>query len=59
MKVEAWATSIAFIVTGAFIVWPTPYLMALFAFLVQPLFLIVCILYLCRVFRELRKKDVL
>ncbi len=58
-KVEAWAAIIAFIVTAAFILWPTPYLMALFAFFAQPLFLIVVILFLHRVFKELRRKQVL
>ena len=59
LKVEAWAAIVAFVMTAAFIVWPSPYLMAVFIFLAQPLFLIVFILYLRRVFRELRKKDVL
>ena len=58
-KVEAWAAIIAFIVTAAFILRPTPYLMALFAFFAQPLFLIVVILFLHRVFKELRRKQVL
>ncbi|MCH8273318.1 MAG: hypothetical protein IH851_00815 [Armatimonadetes bacterium] len=59
LRVEAWAAIIAFITTAAFIVWPNPYFMALFAFFAQPLFMIVALLYLRRVFRELRKKDVL
>ena len=58
-KVEGWAAIIAFIVTAAFILWPTPNLMALFAFFAQPLFLIVFLLYLRRVFKELRRKQVL
>ncbi len=59
LRVEAWAAIIAFGTTAAFIVWPTPYLMALFAFFAQPLFAIVAFLYLRRVFKELREKDVL
>lgn len=58
-KVQAWAAIIAFIVTAAFILWPSPYFMALFAFFAQPLFLIVILLYLRRVFKELRGKQVL
>ena len=59
LRVEAWAAIIAFSTTAAFIVWPNPYLMALFVFFAQPLFAIVAFLYLRRVFRELREKDVL
>ena len=59
LRVEAWAAIVAFVTTAAFIVWPTPYLMALFAFFAQPLFAIVAFLYLRRVFKELREKDVL
>ena len=59
LRVAAWAAIVAFGITAAFIVWPNPYLMALFVFFAQPLFAIVAFLYLRRVFRELRKKDVL
>ena len=58
-KVEAWAAMVAFLITIAFILWPSPYLMALFAFFAQPLFLIVGLLYLRRVFKELKQKKVL
>jgi hypothetical protein len=50
---------VAFAITTAFVVHPTPYLMLAFAFFAQPLFLIVVVLYLRRVFRELREKEVL
>jgi hypothetical protein len=43
----------------AFVLYPSPYLMALFAFFAQPLFLIVAVMYLRRVFHELRQKDVM
>ena len=40
-------------------IWPIPYLMLAFSFFAQPLILIVILLYLRRVFRELREKEVL
>ncbi len=58
-KVEAWAAMVAFLITMAFILWPSPYLMALFAFFAQPLFLIVGLIYLRRVFKELKQRQVL
>jgi hypothetical protein len=50
---------VALVVTILFVLWPTPYLMALFTFFAQPLFLIVAVLYLRRVFRELHEKEIL
>jgi hypothetical protein len=58
-KVEAGAGMFAFGVTAAFICWPSSFLMAVFAFFIQPLFLILAFLYLRRVFRELRSRKVL
>ncbi len=59
LKVEAWTALVAFAITAAFIVWPSPYLMAAFAFFAQPLFLIAAFLYGRRVFLDLRRKKVL
>jgi cytochrome bd-type quinol oxidase subunit 2 len=61
MKLElpAYLAIIAFGITTAFVLFPTPYLMLAFAFFAQPLFLMVVILYLRRVFRELREKEVI
>ena len=59
LALPAYLGMVAFAITTAFVVWPTPYLMLAFTFFVQPLFLIVIVLYLRRVFRELREKEVL
>jgi len=59
LKVEAWTAMVAFAITGLFIIWPSPYLMAAFAFFAQPLFLIAAGLYSRHVFAELRRKKVL
>ena len=50
---------IALAITTAFVISPTPYLMLAFSFFAQPLILLVILLYLRRVFRELREKEVL
>jgi hypothetical protein len=59
LRWEAMCAVVAFALTLAFILVPGPYAMALFTFVAQPLFLIVGLLYLGRVFTELRAKDVL
>jgi hypothetical protein len=59
LALPAYLGMVAFAITTAFVIWPTPYLMLAFAFFAQPLFLIVVLLYLGRVFRELREKQVL
>ena len=59
LTVQAVGAIIALVITTLFVVQPRPLLMALFAFVAQPLFLIVGLMYLGRVFRELRDKDVL
>jgi hypothetical protein len=59
LKLPAVLAIVALLITMAFVLWPTPYLMLAFAFFAQPLFLIVIILYLRRVFRDLREKEVL
>ena len=59
LTVQAVGAIIAMVITTLFVVRPTPLLMALFVFVAQPLFLIVALMYLGRVFRELREKDVL
>ena len=58
LRVEAGGAILAFIITGLFVVWPNPYFMALFCFLAQPLYVIVIVLYLHRVFQELRAKGI-
>jgi len=59
LTVPAVGAIVAFVITTLFVVHPVPMLMALFTFVAQPLFLIVGLLYLGRVFTELREKDVL
>lgn len=59
LTVQAVGAIIGLVLTTLFVVHPTPTLMALFVFVAQPLFLIVGLMYLGRVFRELREKDVL
>jgi hypothetical protein len=59
LRLQAFLAIIALLVTTAFVVHPSPYLMALFVFFAQPLFVIVAVMYLRRVFRELREKEVL
>jgi len=59
LTAPAWLAILAFAITTAFVLHPTPYLMLAFAFFAQPLFLIVAILYFRRVFRELREKEVM
>jgi len=59
LTVQAVGALIALVITTLFVVRPVPLLMALFVFVAQPLFLIVAVMYLGRVFRELREKDVL
>jgi hypothetical protein len=56
---EAWAAMIAFIISLAFIWIPGPYLMGAFTFIAQPLFLIALVGYGVKVFRELRRREVL
>jgi hypothetical protein len=58
LRVEAGGAILAFMITALFVLWPQPYLMALFAFFAQPLYVIVVLLYLHRVFQELRAKSV-
>jgi len=59
LTVQAVGAIVGFLVTTLFVVHPTPSLMALFVFVAQPLFLIVGLMYLKRVLRELRERDVL
>jgi hypothetical protein len=59
VRLPALLAIVALLITTAFVVYPSPYLMALFAFFAQPLFVIVAVLYLRRVFRELREKEVM
>ena len=59
LTVPAVGAIVAFIITTLFVVYPAPVLMALFTFVAQPLFLIVGLLYLGRVFTDLRSRDVL
>jgi hypothetical protein len=59
LTVQAVGAIIGFVLTTLFVAHPTPALMALFVFVAQPLFVIVGLMYLARVLRELREKDVL
>lgn len=59
LRMPAIGALIAFAITTLFVVWPGPYLMLAFAFFAQPLFLVAAILYLRRVFHELRNRDVI
>ncbi len=59
LRFEALLALVAFVLTGAFVMWPVPYLMVLFTFVAVPLFLIAALFYVGRVVRDLRKKDVL
>ena len=59
LTVQAVGAILAFLITTLFVVHPAPLLMALFTFVAQPLFLIVGLMYVARVLRELRDKDVL
>ena len=59
LTVQAVGAIIGFAITTLFVIHPGPLLMALFAFVAQPLFLIVGLMYLGRVLQELRAKDVL
>jgi hypothetical protein len=59
LTVQAVGAIIGLVITTLFVVRPVPLLMALFTFVAQPLFLIVGLMYVGRVLRELREKDVL
>jgi hypothetical protein len=59
LRLPALLAILGFVVTTAFVMYPSPYLMLAFTFFAQPLFLIVIVLYLRRVLRELREKEVL
>lgn len=59
LTVPAIGAIVALVITTLFVASPSPHLMALFAFVAQPLFLIVALLYLGHVFRDLREKDIL
>lgn len=59
LRVEAYAALLGFLATAAFLVDQNPYLMAFFAFFVQPLFALAAGLYLVRVVRDLRDRKVL
>ncbi len=59
LTMPACGAILAFIISLIFILSPTPYMMVLFAFFAQPLFIIVGLLYFRRVFLELRGRDIL
>ena len=59
LRFEAAAAIVAFAISVAFILSPTPYVMVLFTFVAVPLFAMVAAFYLAHVLRELRRKDVL
>ena len=55
---ESWAAIVAFLIALIYIWAPGPYPMGAFTFIAQPLFLLALLSYLFKVFRELRKHDV-
>jgi hypothetical protein len=60
LRLQALLAIVAFVVSVLFVLRPSsPHLMALFIFFAQPLFLIVAVMYLRRVFKELRERKVL
>jgi hypothetical protein len=60
LRLQALLAIVALVVSVLFVLRPSsPYLMALFIFFAQPLFLIVAVMYLRRVFKELRERKVL
>jgi hypothetical protein len=55
LRLQALLATVAFTVSILFVLRPSsPYLMALFIFFAQPLFLIVAVMFLSRVAKELR-----
>jgi hypothetical protein len=60
LRLQALLAIVAFAVSVLFVLRPSsPHLMALFIFFAQPLFLIVAVVFLRRVVRELREREVL
>jgi hypothetical protein len=55
---EAWATTVAFVITLVYIWLPGPFAMGAFTFIAQPLFFLALLSYVIKVLRELRKKEV-
>ena len=55
LRWEAWCAILGFVITGIFILAPTPYPMALFTFVAQPLFGIAAAGYVVKVVQDLRK----
>ena len=59
LRKEAWGVILALLISALFVLFPNPYLMALFVFVAQPLFVVCAVMYLRRVIRELRGKGAL
>lgn len=53
------ANTVALAISAWFILSPTPYAMASFVFVAQPLFLAVIVAYIVSVLRDLRRRQVL
>jgi len=58
LRWEAWAATVAFVITLVYIWVPGPYPMGAFTFIAQPLFFLALLSYGIKVLRELRKKAV-
>jgi hypothetical protein len=59
LKVEALLLTLAALISLGFLWSSSPYLMGAFVFIAQPLFLVVGLLYVRKVFRDLRGKNIL
>jgi phosphatidylglycerophosphate synthase len=53
------AVTVGLILTVLFLLNPNPFLMALYVFVAQPIFLAVLVGYLWSVWRDLRRKEIL
>jgi hypothetical protein len=58
LRWEAWATTVAFVITFVYIWVPGPYPMGAFTFIAQPLFFLALVSYAIKVLRELRTKEI-
>jgi hypothetical protein len=58
LRWEAWATTVALVISLVYIWVPGPYPMGAFTFIAQPLFFLALLSYVIKVLRELRTKGV-
>ena len=59
LRWEAWATTLAFIITLGYTLYPGPYLTGAFTFIAQPLFALAILGYAQKVLRDLKSRRVL